>query len=250
MLDTSKFVDGVTLREVVVDPSTSIMQPAAWQLAEWLRQNLMNINTKKTKEMMLNLVLLNQPPQIVVSNGTVESVTSFKLLGVTIANDLSWDEHITTVCNKASKRLHNLKLLKRCSGSADDLLHYYTSVIRPTIEYACPVWQSELTNDSEQRDRLESLQRRALQLISDSHNHEMCCDIYDTESIAVRLDNLARLFFHKICRESDCVNYLLPYRWPSELLDRLRQPDSLPGILCRTNCFYKLFIPHAINNYQ
>jgi hypothetical protein len=167
MLDTFKFVDDVTLCEVVVDPSTSHMQLAACQLVEWSRKNLMNTQ-RKPKEMMLGPILLNPPPQIVVSNGTVERVTSFKLLGVTIANDLSWDEPITTVCSKANKRLHYLKLLKHCSVSADDLLHYYTSVIRPTVEYACSVWQSGLAN--ERRDPLESLQRRALQLISNSHD--------------------------------------------------------------------------------
>jgi len=67
------------------------------------------------------------------------------------------------------KRLHYLKLLKRCSVSDDDLLHYYKSVIRPTIKYACPVWQSGLTSD--QRDRLESLQRRALKLMSNSYDY-------------------------------------------------------------------------------
>ena len=249
MLDSFKFVDDVTLCEVIVDSSTSQMQLAACQLVEWSRQNLMNINAKKTKEMMLGPILSNPPPLIVIDNGTVvERVTSFKLLGVTIANDLNWDEHVTAICSKVNKRLHYLKLLKRCSVSADDLLHYYKSVIRPTIEYACPVWQSGLTN--EQCDRLESLQRRALQLISNSHDYELYCAIYDLEPIVVRLDNLARLFFQKICRNCDCINYLLPNKRPSELLDKLRQPDSLPGILCRTNRFYKSFIPYAINNYQ
>jgi hypothetical protein len=103
-----------------------------------------NINTKKTKEMMLGPALFNPPPLTVINDRTIERVASFKLLGVTIANNLNWDEHITTICNKANKRLYYLKLLKRCLVSAEDLLHYYKSVIRPTIEYACPVWQSGL----------------------------------------------------------------------------------------------------------
>ena len=138
--------------------------------------------------------------------------------------------------------------MKRCSVSVDDLLHYYKSVIRPTIEYACPVWQSGLTND--QRDRLESLQRRALKLISNSYDYELYCVIYDIEPIAVRLDNLARQFFYKICRSTDCINYLLPNKRPLDLLNRLRQPNSLPGILCKTNRFYRSFIPYAIQHYQ
>jgi hypothetical protein len=68
----------------------------------------MNFNGQKTKEMMLGRFLLNPAPQIVVNNGTVEQLNAFKLLSVTIANDLSWDEHITTVCSKANKRLRKI----------------------------------------------------------------------------------------------------------------------------------------------
>ena len=128
-LETFKFVDDVTLCEVITDSSISQMQAAACQLVAWSNTNLMNINTKKTKEMMLGSILSNPPPLIVTNDVTVERVTSFKLLGLTIANNLSWEEHIMSVCNKANKRLNYLKLLKRCSVSVDDLLQYYKSVI-------------------------------------------------------------------------------------------------------------------------
>jgi hypothetical protein len=88
-LDAFKFVDDVTLREVVTDPLASQMQVAASQLVEWSQHNLMNVNTKKTKEMLLGPILLNPPRQIVVNNGTVDRVSSFKLLDVSIANNLS-----------------------------------------------------------------------------------------------------------------------------------------------------------------
>jgi len=76
------------------------------------------------------------------------------------------------------------------------------------------------------------------------------CVIYNIEPIAVRLDNLARQFFYKICRRTDCINYLLPNKRPIELLNRLRQPNSLLGILCKTNRFCRSFIPYAIQHYQ
>ncbi len=250
VIDTFKFVDDVTLTEVVVKQpaADSRMQLAINQLAEWSQLNKLNINTKKTKEMLMGPVLSNPPPPVVINDDTVERVTSFKLLGVIIANNLNWDEHVASIYAKASKRLHFLKLLKRSSVTVDDLLQYYKSVIRPIIEYACPVWQSGLT--IEQRDRLESLQRRALKLIFNSLDYELYCALYNIEPISVRLDNLACSFFRKICRDNDCLNYLLPCKRPTELLHKLRRPDILPGILTRTNRFYKSFLPYALNNYQ
>ena len=76
-----------------------------------------------------------------------------------------------------------MKLPKRCSVSVDDLLH----VVKQSIGIISSM--HGLTH--KQRDRLESLKRRALELISNSYDHELCCVICDIEPIAVRLDNLS-----------------------------------------------------------
>ena len=55
------------------------------------------------------------------------------------------------------------------------------------------MWQSGLT--AEQRNRLESIQRRVLYIISNSHDYELQCVLYDIEPISVRLDNVTRTFF-------------------------------------------------------
>jgi hypothetical protein len=112
------------------------MQAAADYVAEWSCFNLLNINTRKTKEMLLGLILRNPPPQVSIDDGVIERVTAFKLLGVTITNDLSWNEHVGTICAKAGRRLHLLTLLKLSSVPCGDMLQYYKSVIRPVIEYA------------------------------------------------------------------------------------------------------------------
>jgi hypothetical protein len=84
ILDTFTFVDDVPLCEVVADPSISQMQAVAYQVIDWSSQNLMNINTKKTKEMLLGLILSNVPPLILINDNAVERVTSFKLLGLNV----------------------------------------------------------------------------------------------------------------------------------------------------------------------
>jgi hypothetical protein len=81
IIDTFKFVDDVTPTKVIVkQPANSGLQLAINQVTERSRLNKLNINTKTTKEMLMGPVLSNPSPQIVVYEGTVKRVTSFKLL--------------------------------------------------------------------------------------------------------------------------------------------------------------------------
>ena len=98
-----------------------------------------------------------------VSNNTIERVHSYKLLGVTIDNNLKWCSHVNSLCAKVSSRLHFLQILKRFSSSTDDLLYFYNySAVRPVLEYACPAWRTSLTK--EQSSQIELIQKRAFRI--------------------------------------------------------------------------------------
>jgi hypothetical protein len=90
-------------------------------------------------------------------------LSSFKLPGVNIDCDLKWNSHVDSICSKANSRVYFLKHLRRSGVELEDLLHFYYSVIRPVLEYACPSWHTCLTRD--QSDRLEIVQKRALSII-------------------------------------------------------------------------------------
>jgi ribonuclease P/MRP protein subunit RPP40 len=210
--DTYKFVDDVTLTEVITPSADSQMQLAVNQVVAWSQSNFMNINTKKTKEMLLGSVTYHP----LTNKGIVKQVTSFKLLGVVITNNLLWEQHVTTICAKVNKRLNLSKLLKRAGVTTADLLQYYESVIRPVVEYACPVRQSGLT--IAQRDRLESLQRHAIKMITNSNDYELQCALYGIQLIGVRLDSLARSIFNRIRNNHDCLHYLIPNQRSIDLL--------------------------------
>jgi hypothetical protein len=88
IMPSLKFIDDVTLTEVIDKSNVSLMQHAADQLAHWSHLNFMNINTRKTKEMLLGPVLQHPPSLITFDTGTVERVTSFKF-GITISNNFN-----------------------------------------------------------------------------------------------------------------------------------------------------------------
>ncbi len=243
-----KFVDDVTMVETIENAGNSYIQTAADQLAVWSRQNLMNINFQKTKEMCMGAIRESTPPPIIIEGHCIDRTESFKLLGVIITSNLNWEAHVSAIHAKACKRLHFLKLLKRSSLSSHDLLQYYKTVVRSVIEYACPVWQSSLT--IEQRDRLESVQRRAIRIISGSSDYELYCTIYGIEPLSVRLNELTKSMFNRICRPTDCLHFILPSSRPHEALSRLRFYRRFSNILCRTERYSKSFLPYSLTSFQ
>jgi len=110
--------------------------------------NKMIINLNKSKEMVLGY-LAKQPiglPCLMTQSGVIEHVTTFKLLGITLSSDLSWEAHINAICAKVAPRLYYLKQLRRAGlPSGGFLLYLYLTVIRPVLEYGCVVWHHGLT---------------------------------------------------------------------------------------------------------
>ena len=118
----------------------------------------------KLKKMLIafkqNLALV---PPLIINSNAVERVHTFKILGVLLSDDLSWKAHVNHMHSRASPRLYYLRKLKKCGLPQSDLLAYYRTMIRPILEYACPVWHAGLTKG--ESDIIEKIQKRALKII-------------------------------------------------------------------------------------
>ena len=103
----------------------------------------MKLNPKKYKETLINFMQNDNFTirPIVLGNNTVECVTTYKLHGIIISNDLKWNEHIDYISKKASKRLYSLRILKKVGVNREGILKVYLTTIRPILEYGVQVWQ-------------------------------------------------------------------------------------------------------------
>ena len=82
-----------------------------------------------------------------VNGSVLESVSSYRYLGVLISSDLSLSNHIRDIARK------QVGLLYRRFYTPATLRTLYVALIRPHLEYTVPVW------DSQDIDVLESVQR-------------------------------------------------------------------------------------------
>ena len=83
-------------------------------------------------------------------------------LGVKFSSNLKWEEHVLTCASKANSILGRLK---RTFVSIDPMSFrvLYTSLVRPHLEFAVPVWSPHQKSDIK---TLEKVQRRALKWLN------------------------------------------------------------------------------------
>ena len=160
------------------------------------------------------------------------------------------------IFNKINK-MHNLHhplhptragVLTRAGVPCRELLHFYTAVIRPVLEYAAPVWHYAITQA--QTQQLESVQKRAIHIIWYStrglsyHNALFAVNL---PSLQARRKELSNLFFREICNPNSCLNYRLPPsatpRWPLDSEPPLLTPVQRTKKYCS-------FINYGFSHYQ
>lgn len=87
-----KFADDTTVLCLITGNNETAYRREVQLLAAWCSSNNLTLNTKKTKEIIVDFRKtgqLNHSP-FLIGNEVVERVSSFKFLGVTVTEDLSW----------------------------------------------------------------------------------------------------------------------------------------------------------------
>ena len=97
----------------------------------------MELNPKKCKEMLIDFRKDRTViPAIKINACVLERVSSYKLLGLWIDDDLKWKTSTESIVKKAAKRLHFLKILKGYNAPREDLktcILYFGNQISPGI---------------------------------------------------------------------------------------------------------------------
>ena len=141
------------------DQPSSVHQPVCEslsQIVDWCKKWLLKLKATKCKCMRITRSRSVTPCSYNINSIPLEQVKTHKHLGVIISSDLSWKPHVLSVAAKANKILG---LLKRTFGKCSEAITIgYKSMVRPIVEYACPVWNPHQQYLS---DKLERVQRNA-----------------------------------------------------------------------------------------
>ena len=245
-----KYVDDSTLFEICNINEISEIQESIDIAADWTSKNCMKINSKKSKEMIISFShdvnFKKYVPNIIIEGNPVEVVKHAKLLGVILSDDLSWNMHVDSIVKKAAKRVYMLYQLKRAGISQTDLVTVYVSVVRPVLEYACPVWHTNLPKYLS--DNIEMIQKRALKSIFPNKGYDDILNDKGMCTLRERRNVICAQYFKNMQGNAYKVHHLLPEE--RRMHYEMRHENKYPLTQNRTNRYGKSLIPWGLRNWQ
>ena len=211
--DLWKYVDDTTISETISKNQDSHIQAAVDTLASRATEDKFQLNETKCKELLINFNT-NNPTSfdpVVVNGMPIDLVTSAKILGLNISNDLKWNCHIDSIIKKAKKRLYSLSQLKRSGLGTRELVQFFCTCIRPITEYACPVFHDGLPVYLS--NELEGVQKRAMHIIFPLCSYNEALVESGLSKLSDRRQELVdKLFKNVLQNEQNKLHELLPAR--------------------------------------
>jgi len=164
--------------------------------AKWAKRQNLRLSASKTNELVLCCKRAS-PPTITPN---LHRVTSLKILGVTVDEKLTLQEHISETVRKCTQSFFALRTFKSHGLPNSALMTVFISKVLSLLTYASPAWWGFAGKGS--RDQLEGVVRKAIKFNYYSITKPTLCEL---------VENLDRGLF--ICisnNKNHCLHYLLP----------------------------------------
>ena len=202
-------------------------------VADWCKDNYLDLNVTKTKEMLFDF-RRNKPEvtNIQIDNSEVECVKSYKYLGVNIESNAKWDSHVHSQIKKANQRLYFVRCLRRLSVDVRLINLCYNSLISRVLLYAVSVW-FESCGEGLRKDTVK-IRKKAERIVGTNDG------LLIEPRVAHKNKCIALL--NKI--SSDDTHPLFKY------FRMLPHGNRYSSIQCRTTRFKNSFIPTCIRLYN
>ncbi len=196
---------------------------------EWCNDNFLNLNVKKTKEIIVDFRKNKEEISPIVINGeNVEIVNEYKYLGCIVNNKLSSDDHVNRVSKKANQRMFFVRKLKKIGVNKKILSLFYKSTVESIMSFCIVNWFGSCTN---------IVKRKFKRIVKCAKR--LGCD-------AVDLEDLYRIVVTKKCK----LIMKEPTHPLYECFKLLKSKKRLSSLYARTCRFKNSFVPNAIRMYN
>ena len=148
------YCTGLKISDVLIK-----LENAAETLLQWLKDNRMKTNPDKNHLLINNT---KESLQIKIGNETVNNCKCENLLGVKIDHELNFNEHVSSLSKKASKKLNALSRIASCMTFEQRRL-ILNSFITSDFSYCQIVW---MFHSKKLNERINHIHERLLRIVS------------------------------------------------------------------------------------
>ena len=151
--DNTPYRNGLKILDVIIE-----LENAAETLLQWFKDNRMKANPDKYHLLINNT---KESFQIKIGNETVSNSKYEKLLGVKVDHELNFNEHVSSLCKKASQKLNALSRIASCM-TFDQRRLILNSFITSHFSYCLIAW---MFHSRKLNERINHIHERAVRIV-------------------------------------------------------------------------------------
>ena len=131
----------------------------------FLEEKNQKINYKKSTIMLFNFSQkYDFDPRVSIGECELKVVTTTRILGINLQDNLKWDSHINDITSRAASKLFLVKKMMNNDFDIHFMIDFYNKEIRSVLEYGAVLYHHGLTKSLS--DQIEAIQRHFLKLLS------------------------------------------------------------------------------------
>lgn len=226
-----------------------LLQDDLTKLGDWATKWRMKFHPDKCNVLTVSTKRAPLEHAYQLNGHILAHVKSAKYLGVTIANNLQWNNHIANICTKANQtlgflrrniNLESVKIKERA----------YLTLVRPLLEYASVIWDPHTQTNTK---KIEMVQRRAARYVtSRTRNRSSVTDMLNGlkwRSLENRRKDARLTMLYKIERGHIVVNTTDRLKLPQRRTRHMHD-HALQTIRCGTELRKMSFYPRTIRDWN
>ncbi len=222
-------------------------------LSKWSVENATTFNAAKSAHIVFRRSrqksIAPVEPSLLFDGDGVPFSSSLKYLGVTFTDSLDWSAHVGDLLQRISFRLYSLKRLAYRCGSNTFVKLLYVTLIRPTLEYAAPVWDSCSKADAAALERAQlAVARAILRFGRRTHSNREVLSSIGWPTLAWRRRRYKLLLFWRLSNGEGppSLRNHIPPTVSTRADYSFRNGKSVSFPRCSTKWRLKMFLPSTI----
>ena len=220
-----KYSDDTALQDLSNSHENFVSQVEIF--TKWCRENFLDLNVKKTKEMVIDFRTASRTeiPNLFIEGSQVERVQQYKYLGTIIDDKLNFDNNTVAIQKKCQPRLYCLQKLRVLGVNERVLGNFYRSFIESILTFGFLCWFNGLSISN--RNRLDRVVKVCSKVIG---VQQKSLTMLYNDRIEKKVNSIVQDQSHILSQYFDLMPSGRRYRVPRSNTQRLRKTFVYKGI--------------------